>query len=262
MVSSGGGRRVRNNSPTGRISLVDRLYKEIRDKIITWGVSPNEILVETRLAEEYQVSKTPVREALALLSQDGLVEVLPRVGYRVTSISIQDIHEIFDLRVLLEGEAAAQAAVKAPRNEITALRDSHLARAEELSKETASVVEYLHFHDAFHSQIAELSGNARLARFVGRLLRDGARLRMIDPLMSWSALEEEQKEAKRICKAFFERDAESAQQIMRDHIIQSKSRTLEFLIQRGTQHKIELRKETAGTEARTVKGSKSAPIRQ
>jgi len=247
MVPLGSGRRVRNNSPTGRISLVDQLYKKIRDKIITWEVSPNEILVEMRLAEEYQVSKTPVREALVLLSHDGLVEVLPRVGYRVTSISIQDIHEIFDLRFLLEGEAAAQTAVKAPRNEITALRDSHLSRAVELSKETAPVVEYLYFHDAFHLQIAELSGNVRLAQFVGRLLCDSARLRMIDPLMSWSGLEEEQRETKRFCKAFLKRDAESAQQIMCDHIIQSKSRTLEFLIQRGARHEIELMKETVAT---------------
>jgi len=246
MVSSGSGGRVRNNSPTGRISLADQLYRKIRDKIITWEVPPNEILVEMRLAEEYQVSKTPAREALILLSYDGLVEVLPRVGYRVTSISIQDIHEIFDLRVLLEPETAAQTAVKAPRHKITALRDSHLSRAEELSEETAPVVDYLHFHDAFHLQIAKLSGNARLARFVDWLLRDSARLRMIDPLMSWSGLDEEQRETKRFCKAFLKRDAESAQQIMRDHIIQSKSRALEFLIQQGAQHKIELMKETVG----------------
>jgi len=92
-VSSIGGRTVRNIGASERLSLADRIFRSIRNKIITWQISSDQVLVEARLAEEYNVSKTPVREALALLSQEGLVEVIPRVGYRVTPISVQDVYE-------------------------------------------------------------------------------------------------------------------------------------------------------------------------
>jgi len=231
---------VRNNEGKGRLSLSDQLYRSIRNKIITWQISSSEIIVEARLAEEYNVSKTPVREALALLSQDGLVEVLPRIGYRVTPISIQDIHEIFDLRVVLEGEAAAVAAQRATEAELEDVQESDRAWAKKLSQEELSPEEYLHFHDAFHLHIAELSGNTRLASFIARLLRDGTRLRMRDPLMSVHGLSKEQQDSKRIVQALVERDGEKARRLLEKHILGSKERVLRQILQPGAGRQVEL----------------------
>ena len=220
------GKNLRNNGSGERITLTDQLYHTLRDKIIFWQILPNEILVETRLAEEYHVSKTPVREALALLSQDGFVKVIPRVGYRVCSISVQDVHEVFDLRVLLEGEAAALAAQNASDDELRTLKEVDRAGAEYLKQEDADIKAYVHFHDTFHLQIAELSGNSRLLGFIARLLRDGTRMRLRDPLMSTRGLDKEQKHSAQVVAALIARDAKGARQLMQEHIMESKERIL------------------------------------
>ena len=232
-VSSIGGRTVRNIGASERLSLADRIFRSIRNKIITWQISSDQVLVEARLAEEYNVSKTPVREALALLSQEGLVEVIPRVGYRVTPISVQDVYEIFDLRVVLEGEAVAIAVQRASEAELEAVQESDQAWARELNQEDLSPEEYLHFHDAFHLHIAELSGNSRLADFIARLLRDSARLRMRDPLMSAQGLTEEQEDSRRIVHALVIRDSAEAKRLMQEHIVESKERILRQIMQQG-----------------------------
>jgi len=239
-MGSVGGRTVRTSGRKERLSLADSLYRTIRDQILTWAIHPNEILVETRLADEYDVSKTPVREALALLSQDGLVEVIPRVGYRVTPISMQDVHEVFDLRILLEGEAAALAAQRASEADLAAVKDTHDAWARRLLEDDVSPEEYLHFHDAFHLHIAELSGNGRLAGFIARLLREGTRLRMGDPLMSIRGLAEEQEDSERIVRALVARDAEKARQLVEDHVSDSKGRVLVQIVQQGEGRGVEL----------------------
>jgi len=216
-----------------RIALSDRLYEAIRDRILLWDIEPNEILVEARLAEEYEVSRTPVRQALALLGQDGLVEVMPRVGYRVSSISLQDVHEIFDMRLLLEGEAAARAARVATDGELAALKTMHEEWANALEQRQTSPVDYLKYHDAFHLGIAELSGSQRLARYVAQLLREGMRLRMSDPLMSSLGLETEKEGSNALLSALMRHDADQARNLHSQHITDSKRRALQWLIEHG-----------------------------
>ncbi len=213
-----------------RISLVDELYFSLRDSIITWEICPDEILVETRLALEFGVSKTPVREALALLCQDNFVEVIPRIGYRVTAISVQDVHEVYDLRQILEAEAASLAAARASRAEVEALLESDVSWGDELRNTDAPPREYLRFHDAFHLGIAGLSGNGRLHHFIHRLLLDGARLRMADPQMAVGGLPEEQEDSREICAALVRQDGKAAAQILQKHIRRSKTRILEHLV--------------------------------
>ena len=247
MLSLASGRSVKKMISSERVSLTDSLYSEIQGRIITWQITPNEILVEARLAEEYNVSKTPVREALALLSQEGLVEVLPRVGYRVTSIGIGDVHEIFDLRLLLEPEAVALAAKRATKEEVLALLETNrkwlekLAREESLSSKT-----YLRFHDSFHMGIANLSENRRLARFISALLRDSARVRMSDPLMSIRGIDEDRELPEQVTQALFERNEEEARKLLHQHIADSKERILAQLIHpQSKNQRVVLRKDVA-----------------
>jgi len=233
-MTPAGGRKVRANGSADPILLTDQMYQVLREKIVMWELAPNDLLAEKRIAEEYSVSRTPVREALALLSQEGMVEVIPRVGYRVSAISLQDVHEIFDMRALLEGEAAARAAVApATEEQLEALRMTHSQWAEVLLNGDSRSTEYLRFHDAFHLGIAELSGSQRLLRFIGQLLREGTRLRMSDPLMSSDGLTSEQADCEALVEALMEHDAERARQLQADHILNSKARSLRRLIEAG-----------------------------
>ena len=111
-----GGRTVINYGMEAQMSLTDKLYFQILDSILSWAIKPGDLLVEARLAKEYNVSKTPVREALGLLSLEGFIEVIPRIGYRVTEVTPRDVHEVFALRTLLETEGVALAAKYARAN--------------------------------------------------------------------------------------------------------------------------------------------------
>jgi len=213
------------------LPLSEQIVVVLRNRIVTWEIAPDDLLIEARLAEEFNVSRTPVREALAMLSREGFVEGIPRVGYRVTSISIRDVHQIFDLRVLLEGESARLAAQNLSETEVHMLRTAHQEWIETLQFESSvSAEEYLRFHDSFHLGIAELSGNDRLARFVAVLLREGTRVRMSDPLMRTDGLADESRSYMEICDALSAHDAEAASHLMREHILQSKKRILMRLL--------------------------------
>ena len=233
---SQGGRKVRTGDPTDSISLVDWLFEEIRERILTWEYAPNDLLSEKKIGDEFEVSRTPVREALALLSQEGLLEVIPRIGYRVSSFSLQDVHEIFDMRLLLEGEAAARAAAVATEEELAMLQATHREWANALEQRPVSALEYLKYHDAFHMGIAELAGSQRLARFIGQLLREGTRLRMSDPLMSNLGLESEQEDSTRLINALMDGDVDRARALQQEHIAESKRRALHWLVEQGGTH--------------------------
>jgi DNA-binding GntR family transcriptional regulator len=88
----------------------DRAYERLRGDILEWRLEPGTVLAEVEQAERLGVSRTPVREALARLLADGLVESQGARGLLVTSASIENVVELFEVRVALEGQAAALAA--------------------------------------------------------------------------------------------------------------------------------------------------------
>ena len=84
--------------------LREQVYQQIKHDIITCKLSPGEPLSENQFLDRFQVSKTPIREALTSLVQDGLVEYTPNRGFMVTTVSVADIQEIFDTRIVIETE--------------------------------------------------------------------------------------------------------------------------------------------------------------
>ena len=88
------------------MSLRNRIVDALREEILTNRLKPGTVLLERECASRFGVSKTPVREALSLLVHEGLVELLPRKGYLVSSITVRDAQDDFELRVILEGAAA------------------------------------------------------------------------------------------------------------------------------------------------------------
>src|SRR5258708_19995335 len=104
-------------------ALRDQVYERMRESIRTGRVRPGDRLQEIGLAEALGVSRTPVREALALLARDGLAEMQGR-GFVVTGLSPQDIGHIFELRRLLEPPAVRDAATAATDAGVAALRDA------------------------------------------------------------------------------------------------------------------------------------------
>lgn len=92
------------------MSLSEQAYKEIRQRIVTLALPPGTVIDEAALQEELGVGRTPIREALIRLSQEQLVNVVPRRGTFVTNIGISDLQQLSELRIELEGLAARLAA--------------------------------------------------------------------------------------------------------------------------------------------------------
>src|ERR1700712_2448381 len=148
--------------------LRDNVYEALRRAILTCDLRPGQELREQDLATRFLVSRSPVRDALLRLENERLVTVLPRQGYRVNPISISDARDIFGLRLLIE-PACAAAAAKAENSD---LLDTFRGFA-------GDEAEFIVYNRAFHSAIANLSGNERMAAAARDLLEQSDRLMLV-----------------------------------------------------------------------------------
>ena len=142
--------------PEARLLRVDVL-RELRQDILSCRIAPGTELTEAGLAERFAISKSPVRDALARLVQEGLVKVVPRRGYRVMPISLNDVTDMFEYRAVLESASARIAASSA---ETEALRALDRFRVHD---ERTYADGFASYNRAFHQALAHLSGNGRLA---------------------------------------------------------------------------------------------------
>jgi DNA-binding GntR family transcriptional regulator len=144
--------------------LERRVYERLRDEIIGGALGSGEQLVEARIAEEFGVSKTPVREALIRLERDGLVEIEPYRGARVLEPSETHIHEILELRRLIEMRIARDLATRRPPEVIKRLERSIEASRAALSTGNAAglLVSLTDFSDV----IADACDNSRMAKIL------------------------------------------------------------------------------------------------
>jgi DNA-binding GntR family transcriptional regulator len=161
-------RVVRRNSQT---SLRDQVTNLLRNEIYSGYLKAGMNLNEEELARRFGVSKTPVREALGLLMQEGLVTVFPRKGAFVVPITVQDVHNYFNLRMILECAAVEQATAKLTKEQVTALEV--LSSSRKYPEEPSATQDR---NMRFHSLIARASGNERLAELIERLLKEMERL--------------------------------------------------------------------------------------
>jgi len=158
---------------TERLRTVD-LCDDLRRAIITGRLRPGALLVEAEVSARYGVSKSPAREALKVLQQEGLVDVIPRRGYVVTPITVKQIKDLFDLRLILERETAAAAARNATEDDIALLR--RLSGNLYVPGDPDSYARFLTENRSFHLAVAQVSRNERLTAVLARLLDDLERL--------------------------------------------------------------------------------------
>ncbi len=108
------------------VSIRNRIYDYLKQEILSDKIPEDAILVETRLAEQMGVSRTPVREALHFLEKEGLLELLPRAGYRLRRIDWDEFEEIVQIRKVVEALAAGWAITRIKSEELEALRQNVL----------------------------------------------------------------------------------------------------------------------------------------
>lgn len=152
-------------------------YERVRRAIVRVELPPGTPISEAQLVARYGLSKAAVRAALARLRADGLVLAEPRRGHRIAPLTMRDVREIYDLRLLLEPPAAAAAAGHMSAAEVTRLRI--LCEPIPDLDDDASAERFLVANRAIHVAIARAGGNRRAAAIVEQLLDDSERARLI-----------------------------------------------------------------------------------
>lgn len=160
-----------------RLSLTEKAYSSLREDIIKARRRPESMLLEHELAEEYGMSKTPIREALRLLVNEGWVVVLPRKGYFVRPLRFEDVREIFALRQMIEPAVVVAAAHRSTAEELDEL-EQHVHRQAAAGDDVETA---LAAAAAFHREIARLGGNQRAERVLVSLFDESLRLHYLAP---------------------------------------------------------------------------------
>ena len=195
-------------------SLADYVYRRVLDSLFSGALKPGDTLSEFRLAQQLGVSRTPVHIAIRDLARDGLVEQELNRRPRVARVSREDIHEIFEMRRLLECEAARRAAALIDR--ATLRRLAVEAKKLEHVGETEAVRAWADFDDIFHEAIAEACGSRRLRDDILRYRTLHHALNSIR--MTPDLLPQALAEHCTILAALEARDAEAAAAAMASHI--------------------------------------------
>ena len=160
--------------PAAERNLNDIAYGTIKDDIISCVLQPGEDVSEGVLAARYGLGKAPIRSAMMRLRQEGLVVSRGRQGNAVSAVTLRDVQEIFQLRLVLEVTAVRLAAGKVDGARLRALNEA--AHAPYSPGDRASESAYLRANREFHRYVAQSSGNQRLAALVVGLMEQHERI--------------------------------------------------------------------------------------
>jgi len=157
-------------------TLREKILETIRDAILKGSLKPGERVSEPDLAERFGISRTPIREAFRQLESEGYLQVVPRKGAVVASLSERDIEEFYAIKIILEGFAARMAAEKLTGKEIERL-ESINERLYKLADE-GDVKTFFRVHNEFHEVFIKAAGNDKLSEMINQLVMKFKRLRL------------------------------------------------------------------------------------
>ena len=158
--------------------LKDLVYLELKHKILTGEIVSQTRLMEIDLSEKMNVSRTPIREAIKRLADDGLVKVEPRRGAYVANISIKDMLDVFEVREDMEGFVAKLAAKRITDEEKVRLREI-AAEYEEAIEKADDKERIIELDEKFHNFIVKCSGNETLRELVNYVQELSLRFRYL-----------------------------------------------------------------------------------
>ena len=209
------------NAPVSHSRLKPRpLYEEVaellRQRIFAGkanDMEPGAWIDELKLAQEYGISRTPLREAIKVLAAEGLVTMKMRRGAYVTEVNAKDLRDVFHLMAVLEADAAGNAASTATAAQLQALEALH----QQLEKAAGDRVKFFQLNEAFHVKLLEVANNRWAVQMVADL-RKVMKLNRAQSLLKAGRIEESLVEHAAIMAALKKRDAPAAQAAMRAHI--------------------------------------------
>lgn len=204
-------------------SLVDQIYSVLRDRIIEVVMEPGTKIDIQRLIEEFEVSETPVRVALAKLAHEGLVKLLPRRGYFVIKLTKKDIKEIYDLRILLEPYALDTAIENINPAKLKKIY-ADFAELREIDDVRKKEKKSLKIDQWFHLEIVRNCDNKRAQELFYRIY-DFARISQ----RMHKRIDRDVGEHTAVIKALLDKKKEEAKRLLVQHLENAREATLETL---------------------------------
>ncbi len=197
-------------------SLCQQAVDLLRRRIDSHILAPGQRLDEVAIAAELGISRTPLREALKILSAEGLVDLRPRRGCYVTELTLQDLQEIFPIMAMLEGRVAYEAASRATAADLRHLDALHEKLEHHVSR--GDLDRYYETNYVFHSALQELAGSRWLQSIITDL-RKMLKLSRHRSLQLEGRLDASLAEHRELMAALHAGDGEAARQVMTGHLM-------------------------------------------
>ncbi|MBD8067924.1 GntR family transcriptional regulator [Bacillus sp. PS06] len=201
-------------------TMTEYVYEELKSNILSGIYKPGDKLTEISLANELEVSRTPVRDAVHRLEAEGLVSLTPHKGITVKKLTKKDVQDFHQIRIVLEGLAAKLAALNATDQELELFKEFLIGMEEvyDREKEHEQYKEIAKKNVEFHQMICQIAKNDMLTKMLDSLSIPIAVARA----SNWTNFKERKNQAmvehREIAKAIISKDAELAQAITEKHI--------------------------------------------
>lgn len=211
-------------------SLRQQVYQALKQIILRGDLASGERVVETKLAEQLEVSRTPIREAIGQLKREQLIVSKPNGGFRVATLSAQDAIQLYDCRIALEQLSVEGACEQITSKQLKQL-EKYVLLAEKLVESQSSKSDSLKFLEIdyqFHHLIAESSGNQWLLTLLEQVFDKMALLRIQTTKHNPQVLEI-RLEHREVYDAIALKNPDLAQSTIRQHLIASKARVVKEL---------------------------------
>jgi DNA-binding GntR family transcriptional regulator len=208
---------MKENETQAKVSLKLQAYQYLKNKILLCEYAPNEFLNEQKLcAEMGSISRTPMRDALGRLEQEGLITILPKKGLMVSGFTATDVHSIFEVRYLVEPYALRNYGAQIPRKDLLEIRDEML--------KPEQIEDFCGSDDAFHALVVEALPNRYLLAAHQAIVAQNTRFRILTGRVGLIDRAETSGEHIAVLDAALEGDWEGAARAMEKHLIQSNER--------------------------------------
>jgi DNA-binding GntR family transcriptional regulator len=199
--------------------LHDQVAQRLRNSIFAGDLTPGSWIDEVQLCESWSISRTPLREALKVISAEGLVRHEPRRGCFVSEVTEQDLDDIFPVIAMLEGRCAFEATTQASPSDLQSLGLLH--QQLQVQAQAGQIQAYYATNCTIHETIISMAGNKWLAMAIGDL-RKILKLARLQQLNAPGRLAQSLQEHLAIFAAIQTGDAKSAQQAMQAHLIRQR----------------------------------------
>lgn len=208
-----------------RTALYEEVAERLRASIFSHELAPGSWIDEQTMADQFGISRTPMREALKVLASEGLVLLKPRRGCYVTELSDTDLDQLFPVMALLEGRAAYEAAQKASAQDIADLERIHAGLERHAANGDAN--RFFEANDAFHTALQDIANNRWLKQLIGDA-RKVIKLTRRQSLEAEGRIDRSLKEHREVMAAIKRRNPNEAARAMHDHLLSGRAALAEL----------------------------------